>query len=421
MHRYVVVLLAVALVLASCSKGKHDKKPANGEAADHAAAVSAGAGDTADFAIALREGHFDDAGAKAAAALAKDARNPVALVVRALVLYRSSMLKLLDDLRATAESADSVGSFDHDRMRAAYERTEKTLGEIDHDLEVASSAADFALTLCLACWEEDWNRNGRMDDGDRLLLQIEVDSKGEEIPEGDPRRKPTFRFDQGDLYWARAMLAFQRALLDLVLAYRWNELDKLIDAFDGDTPPKITVRLANRDRVNSARDQILKALDHADRARVLYLAETDDDREWVPNPNQKSHPLPLPVDAALYETWKGVIGDVRRLVDGSEGIDVREVAMLLDDDWPSPPQGFVDLGGLLSKPQDVVFDLPVLTRADPDEPGTVEAALRSLLGDHYKAKMKPSPLVGRFARMKREIEKGEDSLDRKLRYLFWLN
>ena len=40
---------------------------------------------------------------------------------------------------------------------------------------------------------------------------------------------------------------------------------------------------------------------------TAYLAETDDDREWVPNPKQQSHPMPLPVDAArigaLERTW----------------------------------------------------------------------------------------------------------------------
>jgi hypothetical protein len=331
------------------------------------------------------------------------------------------MLQLFEELGGVAETADKIGAFDHDRARAAYERTEKALAAIDRDLEIAGAAADFALSLCLACWEEDWNRNGRVDERDRLLLQIEVDDKGEEIPEGDPRRKPTFRFDQGDIYWARAMIAFQRALLDLVLAYRWTELDKLFEALDSDQRPKITIRLAHRERVSAARERILEGLTHADRARVLYLAETDDDREWVPNPEQKSHPMPLPVDGALYATWKDVIGDARRLVSSEEGIDVRAFALMLDDDWPAPPGGYIDVGGLLSDPKDVVLDLAVLIRTDPDEPGTVEATLRSLLGDHYKAEMKASPLVSRFARMKKEIELGEDSLDRKLRYLIWLN
>ena len=35
--------------------------------------------------------------------------------------------------------------------------------------------------------------------------------------------------------------------------------------------------------------------------------------------------------------------------------------------------------------------------------------------------MKPSPLLARLARMRREIDTGEDSFGRKLRYLLWFN
>jgi hypothetical protein len=35
--------------------------------------------------------------------------------------------------------------------------------------------------------------------------------------------------------------------------------------------------------------------------------------------------------------------------------------------------------------------------------------------------MRPSPLVGRLRRMQDELEHGEDTLVRKLRYLIWLN
>jgi hypothetical protein len=36
-------------------------------------------------------------------------------------------------------------------------------------------------------------------------------------------------------------------------------------------------------------------------------------------------------------------------------------------------------------------------------------------------RMRPSPLPRRLDRMKAEVDRGEESLDRKLRYLFWIN
>lgn len=139
----------------------------------------------------------------------------------------------------------------------------------------------------------------------------------------------------------------------------------------------------------------------------------------MPSPRQKSHPLPLPVDAALYATWQGVIGDLQRLVRGEEGLSVAELAQLGDHRWKNPPRGFVDVGGLFSSPRDVVIDLDLLERAERSH--DVEAALRRLLGAHYLEQMKPSPLPRRLERMKGEVDRGEESLERKLRYLFWIN
>ena len=36
-------------------------------------------------------------------------------------------------------------------------------------------------------------------------------------------------------------------------------------------------------------------------------------------------------------------------------------------------------------------------------------------------KMTPSPLVRRLSRMKKEVEHGKESLERKIRYLLWVN
>ena len=54
------------------------------------------------------------------------------------------------------------------------------------------------------------------------------------------------------------------------------------------------------------------------------LAEVDDDREWLPNPKQKSHAMPLTVDDALFDTWGGVLSDVRKLLLGQEGLSVAD-------------------------------------------------------------------------------------------------
>jgi hypothetical protein len=368
--------------------------------------------------VALQAGDFRAAETDAGEALAHDRQDAQAAAVRAIARYQAALSHLHREALAVLDTAWGSKGFDHGRMRAALETTTQALIAIDADLAVAAEDRAFVLALCLACWERDWNHSGEIDDGDRLLFQIEIDAAGERIPEGDPRRKPEFRFDLGDVYWARAMVSFQRALFELILAYRWTDIDRL---FFGSTSKldKLVIHLDQPARVESARAAILAGLAHAERSRREYLAETDDEAEWVPNPRQRNHPLPLPADEALYDTWGGVLGDLRRLLESKEALSVSEIAQLGDHVWEQPPRGFVDVGLMLTKPKDIVFDLVELDRLDDDR--DIEGILASILGEYYVRERKTTPLIQRLVRMKGELERGEDSFERKLRYLLWLN
>ncbi len=367
---------------------------------------------------ALRATRFVEARSRATNVLARDAGNSAAAAVRALTIYVATMHQLRVQTMAVLRT--SGAGFDHPRMRKVLEDTLTGLGAVDADLAVAAADGNFELELCLACWERDWNHSGAIDDNDRLFLQLEIDGQGKRLKQGDPRRKPTFRFDVGDVLWARAMVSFQRATLELLLAYRWTELDKLMSLFIGGEMPVIRIRLEDAKRVHRARELILAGVGHAQMCREAYLAEDDDDREWVPNPKQRNHPLPLPVNAALYETWKGVLGDVRALVAGDTGISAEEVAQLGDHRWQKPPRGFVNIASMLEQPADIVIDLKAMDRRAERELD-IDGLLRDLLGPHYRDSMKPSSLVRRLGRMKNEMDRGEDTMERKLRYLLWLN
>lgn len=56
-----------------------------------------------------------------------------------------------------------------------------------------------------------------------------------------------------------------------------------------------------------------------------------------------------------------------------------------------------------------------------ESPAASEKILREIFGYKVRPTMKHSPLLGRLQRMKGEIDRGHESLDRKLRYLLWLN
>jgi hypothetical protein len=398
-----VAALAGSLVACSGDKGPPPRTPEQ-RGTDSATAVTA-----------LQAGTFDQATQEASAALALDPRNAQAAAVRAIAGYQVAGSDLVHEIGRILEESDQLNALDHAAGRKAWQTFIDRLDAVDRDLAVVAADPSFALELCIACWERDWNHSGEIDDGDRRLFEIEYDGNGEELPEGDPRRRPTIRLDTGDAEWARAMVSFQRAALELVLAYKWSELDRVFRGrFD-----RIVIRVDDARRVQRARELILAGVDHADRCRAAYLAETDDDREWVPNPRQKSYAVPLAMDESIYATWSAVTRDVRHLLRGDEGISLREVGRLIDDDLERLlPDAYIDVGTMLKEPRDIVIEVAGI---DGDKPEDIEKVLRGVLGKGYATHMKPSPMVGRINAMKQQLDRGEDTMDRKLRYLLWLN
>jgi hypothetical protein len=381
--------------------------------------VGARAGAAPSAAVAaLQAGRFEDATREAAAAIARNGGDASAHLVAAISRYKAAAHQLSADLRALMVGLER-GGVNHAYGRFALDNFEKELVLVDADLAAAARDPKVSLDLCLACWKIDWNGDGRVNRGDELLFQIEQDAAGAPIPDDDPRRKPTFRFDVGDVYWARAMLAFQDALVNVVRAFRWADLDPWLAKKD-ETRKVMIIHLEDKKRIALARARLLDGLGYADRARQEYLAETDDEREWVPNPRQKSHPLPLPVDEQLYRTWEGVTGDLRRLVASQEGLAVSALHKLADQEG-NPPRGFLDLGRMLSDPKDLVLPVDDLERLIEHPSREPEKSLRGIFGSVYVNNMKPTPLLDRLARMKSELARGEETFERKLRYLFWLN
>jgi hypothetical protein len=399
----------VFLALAACGPAIPARSPAQ-RAEASAAAVAA-----------LQASKLDDAIRQATVVLAADPGNARAAAVRATASYVTSIHALIERLGQIIAASEHLEFFENPSARAVWQDFLTKLEAIDRDLAIAAADRELSLELCLACWELDWNHNGKVDERDRKLFELEFDGHGGELAATDPRRRPTFRFDTGDADWARAMIAFQRATGELVLAYKWSELTLL--ASSGKDQP-ITIRLIDKPRVTRARTLILDGLGFADRSRAAYLAETDDDREWVPNPRQRNHPMPLEIDDAVYATWAGVIGDVRNLLDSKDGVAFHELARTIHGDRDDKltqmlPDAFLDFGRMLSDPKDIVIDFHKLDHK-MDAAGA-EIVLRGLIGNGYQTKMHPSPLVARLRAMKTQLDRGEDTFERKLRYLLWLN
>ncbi|MBU1534443.1 hypothetical protein KKF84_03930 [Myxococcota bacterium] len=426
MRRSFCLIFALSLlVLApSCKKGSGGK---TGSVKSEAPPVSVEA-DAAQqrqakaALVKLQRGDFSGALAGAEEVLQKEAANPYALTIRAFIVAKGTIQGMMTTLVKMLDSGVSARAFQHADMRRVYKNADAMLEKVASDLAMAARSDKVHLELCLACWEVDWNNNGRIDRADRLLFQVEKDARGQKLPLESPLRKPTYRFDRGDLYWARAYVMFQRAAINGILAYDWSAIDTLAQR---QREKAIKITLKDPKRMKLVRALVMQGLELSAKAREAYLAETDDDREWVPSPRQKSHPMPMAVDARLYQTWGDILGDLQRLLGGKEGLSAAEITTLFHPKWKTFPGGFIDLGAMFQNPKDFTLHLPTIMAWLEFRPrhgmGELERLLGAIFGRYYKKTMKPSPLTGRLKRMKDELSRGEETFEQKLGYLIWIN
>lgn len=373
---------------------------------------------TRPSADALRTGKIAEALSLSDKAVGQDAGNCYVLLVRAIARYVSAAQKLSTEVAFVGSRASRERGIDLEFLRNAVVRVNGGFALVESDLEKASRCSDVFLDLAPAQWQFDWNGDGRINDRDTVLLEIERDAEGKPLPEDDPRRRPQYRYDVGDVHWARAFVNFQMAALNIALAYDWSIINSFITGGIRNIM-EIRIRMLDKTLITKARKEILTGLDCAEQARLAYLAETDDEREWIPNPRQKNHPMPLPVDEELYKTWEGVLGDVRKLVTGEEGLRLADVAELAQLRFDPMPRGYLDFGRMFDRPKDIVISLNELLMLE--KTNDLEGMLRSVFGEYYCYGKKPSLITSRLRRMKNEIDRGLEPFGRKLRYLLWLN
>jgi hypothetical protein len=164
---------------------------------------------------------------------------------------------------------------------------------------------------------------------------------------------PIINVDQSDVYWALAYCNFAEAALNLVLSY---------DLSGGDHGQIV---LADPERVRSAAyHRLLEGIRDSVKLRASLLAETHDDREWIPNPRQTHTSFPLPMDKQTFATWGELLGHLQSLLDGKSLLAGRTEAGLppLDLTFGICPAGTgIDVRELFMNPLRHVMDPSELT------------------------------------------------------------
>jgi hypothetical protein len=89
--------------------------------------------------------------------------------------------------------------------------------------------------------------------------------------------------------------------------------------------------------------------------RESLLAETHDDREWIPNPRQTNTSFPLVMDEQTFATWGALLSELHDLVEGKAllggRVDAGGLQGLTDLTFGlCPPGQGIDVRGLFLSP-----------------------------------------------------------------------
>lgn len=188
-------------------------------------------------------------------------------------------------------------------------------------------------------------------------------------------KPPTIRFDTADAAWLTAYGHLVAGVIETWLAIDASgaiaqvvETAEAFAAFNADAPPPRhgewaawvdTATLAARafegpvdaTRLGAAQGHFVAMTIEGQRFWRLAVAETDNDREWIPNANQQSA-LPRSVPAHSSLSWPIILSEAEAMLRGDRLIPHPRL----------PADGGINLARLMQDPPD--FDIPALVQGE---------------------------------------------------------
>ncbi len=244
----------------------------------------------------------------------------------------------------------------------SYEKARELIRRFLGELKTAEATlaqvepAGVRLPINLRTTRLDLDGNGTATDKESLASIYLFVSQANRVPPAAerPQQRGEFQlnwvvFDGGDVHWLRGYCHLLMAIGDMALAYDWKELfertghliyprvespyqflrdearHKQPRSFD---PTEIldsiaAIHLFNFPVADKAR--MLSALNHLEavvrQSRLswkLYLAETDDELEWIPNPKQTGVLANVRVQGEMVEAWYGFLDEFEAILQGKK-------------------------------------------------------------------------------------------------------
>lgn len=222
------------------------------------------------------------------------------------------------------------------------------------------TGSDVKLVLDLVQIRYDVEGDGQIAEDERLFAVIEHVTG---IPEADMPASLTFAFDAGDARWLQGYSHVLMAVGEFLLAHDWQESfdvsffhffpgmdspfrdalvpptgdsnDQIAPIADAISFLHIRWPVEEPERMAAVRDHLKATISLSRESWQAIVAERDDDREWIPNPEQTNWIEDVvPVSPERIEAWYAVLDEAEAVLDGdkliphwrfTQGVNLRRV------------------------------------------------------------------------------------------------
>lgn len=263
---------------------------------------------------------------------------------------------------------------DYQKMRAVYVQLLADLAAVDQTL-ARMPAGEPKLVIDLFAIRLDLNGDGRISDDERLgniVIALGMGPRGAMVPRPGGSAPPAeaaewvVAFDRADALWLRGYSRLLSAFVEFVLAHDWHEtydatahlfFAGAVDASNPMSLPDADGGMMGREgrqiadyvaflhlarwpvvepeRMKAVRTHLKAVVALSRETWAAVLAETDDDREWLPAPHQKNRAVTaLAVGEEQVKGWLAALDEFDAVLDGRKlvphwrhqlGFDLRQV------------------------------------------------------------------------------------------------
>lgn len=264
-------------------------------------------------------------------------------------LIQNPVSEILPFLRLPVPQNPKPQTLTYDRLQQVFQTWIDDLATVRTTLEPIKDQ-NLKLALRLGLIRLDFDGNGKADDKE-MLWQIFNSVTGANVTEKEAQQF-LIAFDRGDALWLQGYTHVLGAISEFLRAYDSRELFAACAHLffqDIDTPHQflLTPRrkspqesnfsffdiidlisavhlakfpLAEPQRMTTILNHMKSVISLSRESWKSILAETDSDREWIPNPKQTSAIPQVRVTEEMVKSWLAALDEITTILDGKKNL-----------------------------------------------------------------------------------------------------